>query len=93
MKINVSEQAANWYKQEIITSLPYVRFYPRYGYGGHIPGFSVGVSNDQPEEVHASSQVDNLTFYVEEKDAWYFEGVNLDITWNEQLKEPKILFK
>lgn len=91
MKISISEKAAKWYKDELITSTTgYVRFFPRYGFGGHIPGFAIGVNSDRPENIHASTQADNVTFYIEEKDAWYFDGLDLDITWNETLHEPDL---
>lgn len=92
MKIVVSERAAKWYQDEELTSSGFIRFYPRYGFGGHIPGFALAVSSEKPENIHASTEVNQITFYVDEKDAWYFHNVDLEITWNESLAEPTFQF-
>lgn len=90
MHINVDQKAVQWYKDELINTSPFIRFYPRYGGGGHIPGFAIAVIDDPPETVHVSKEIEQITFYVEEKDAWFFEGLNIDVTWDENLGEPKI---
>lgn len=91
MNLTVTEEIARWYKEELNIQTPaYIRFFPRYGgFGGHIPGFSLGINNDIPEDVLAKAQVDDITFYIEKKDAWYFDGVNLHVAHDEKLKEPK----
>ncbi len=90
MNLTVTEEIANWYKEELnIQSSTYIRFFPRYGFGGHIPGFSIGISQDTPEDIFVKTKVKNIIFYIEKKDAWYFEGVNLHVTYDEKLKEPK----
>lgn len=94
MKISISKTAAEWYKDELLaSSTGYVRFFPRYGFGGHIPGFAIGVNREEPENIHASIQAEDITFYIEEKDAWYFNGIDLIITWNETLGEPEFNFE
>lgn len=95
MKIIISEEAAEWYKKELdLTESTYVRFYVRYGgVGGNVPGFSIGLSLEQPTEVHTETTVGDLTFYVEETDAWYFEDKNLVITLDEKLNEPQYTYE
>lgn len=95
MEIKVTEEAATWYKNELeIDGKGFIRFFPRYGgVGGHIPGFSIGINQDSPETAFSSTELNKITFYVEDKDAWYFEGVNLKVAFNKDLNEPKYIYK
>lgn len=90
MKIIVSEEVAAWYKKELEIAEPtYVRFYVRYGgFGGNIPGFSVGMTLEAPTNIHTATTIDDITFYIEEADAWYFEGKDLYVTFSKELQEP-----
>lgn len=92
MKLNISEQAANWYKNEFRdTKTTYVRFFPRYGgVGGLIPGFSIGINFDEPENMLVSFKANGIVFFIEQSDAWYFEGKDeLTISFDETINEPK----
>lgn len=90
MVINVTEGAAKWYVEELeMNKEGFIRFFPRYGFGGHIPGFSIGISQDSPDELVESTVLEGITFYIEAKDEWYFEDVDLHVTLNEKLNEPK----
>jgi len=95
MKIIIEEKAARWYKDELQLSAPaYIRFTVRYGgMGGNIPGFSLGISSEKPEQVHTSTEVNDITFYVEENDAWYFEDKNLVVSFDEELDEPQFTYE
>lgn len=91
MKLTVTEQAAQWYKDELdITDGTHIRFYVRYGgIGGIVPGFSLGVNTDKPQTIYTSTESENITFYVEDTDSWYFDGkesLNVDI--DEKSLEP-----
>ncbi|WP_188455603.1 HesB/YadR/YfhF family protein [Virgibacillus oceani] len=90
MNIYVTEEAARWYKEELdIQKTAHIRFYVRYGgFGGLVPGFSLGVSLDSPHEIHTAYETENMTFYVEAKDAWYFEGKDLKVEVDKKLNEP-----
>lgn len=94
MKIHVTEEVAKWYKNELsIQQSTYLRYYVRYGgIGGHIPGFSLGINFDTPENVRTSTKVDNITFYIEEADEWYFDGKDLKITLNDKKMEPEFTY-
>lgn len=93
MILNVTKEAALWYKDEMSSAEPisYIRFFPRYGFGGHIPGFSIGISSDTPDSPFVSTDVENITFYIEANDAWYFEGKKLDVILNREIEEPEFL--
>lgn len=91
MKLVIENDVAKWYKTEleIESEQSYIRFFPRYGHGGHIPGFSMGINNDKPEATYTSTTVEDITFFIESKDAWYFEDINLHITLNKDRDEPE----
>ncbi|WP_080874550.1 HesB/YadR/YfhF family protein [Oceanobacillus timonensis] len=92
MEITVSEQAANWYKEELdLQDEQNVRFFPRYGgVGGRIAGFSLGIKAEAPENESASTKVNDILFFIEESDDWYFEGADLSVTYDDSSEEPKI---
>lgn len=93
MNIQITNKAAKWYKEEFeIDQQAQLRFFVRYGFGGLIPGFSLGISYDTPKDVYASSNVEGITFFIENKDAWYFDDKDLKIEINEQSKEPEFIY-
>ncbi|UJL48028.1 hypothetical protein KFZ58_09330 [Virgibacillus sp. NKC19-16] len=91
MKLQISKEVAKWYKKELdIKDSSQLRFYVRYGgIGGNVPGFSLGITKDEPEDVHTSEEVENIIFFIEKKDAWYFEEKDLKINLNRKIMEPK----
>ncbi|MBM7598443.1 uncharacterized protein YneR [Virgibacillus halotolerans] len=91
MKLDISQEAVDWYRTELdIDESKTLRFFVRYGgVGGKIPGFSLGITSEQPEAIHASAKSAGITFYIEESDAWYFEDSDLEIKLNKQLDEPE----
>lgn len=93
MKIKITDEVAQWYKDEFLIDKPtHLRFFVRYGFGGLIPGFSLGVSEDEPKQIHTATRVNDITFFVEETDAWYFEGKDLSIKLNKTRHEPEFLY-
>ncbi|HLR73912.1 MAG TPA: hypothetical protein VK077_01490 [Virgibacillus sp.] len=95
MNIQVTSEAAKWYISELdLQPSSYLRFFPRYGgVGGLIPGFSIGISFDKPVHLHASTQVEGITFFIEQNDAWYFDEKNeLKIALNKTLNEPEFIY-
>ncbi|MDY0405779.1 hypothetical protein P5G51_010595 [Virgibacillus sp. 179-BFC.A HS] len=88
----LTDEAANWYKEEFDgeTSL---RFFARYGGNGNIPGFSLGVKPAIPVNMHASVEKEDTLFFIEEDDAWYFEGADLYISYDEVLEEPAVSYQ
>src|SRR5690625_696470 len=92
VKLKINEQAALWYEEELKESKPkYVRLFPRYGgVGGIVPGFSIGINFDEPENIMTSYEIKGMVFFIEQSDAWYFEGKKqLFIEWDEEKNEPK----
>ncbi|ETP67952.1 HesB/YadR/YfhF family protein [Planococcus glaciei] len=89
MKINISEDAFKWFQEEMeVAAGEAVRFYVRYGGSSKLqPGFSLGVTKDVPSETAAVLERDGVTYYVEQTDVWYFDGHDLHVTVNDELKE------
>ncbi|WP_217585511.1 HesB/YadR/YfhF family protein [Lentibacillus saliphilus] len=90
MNITLTPSAANWYREDFdATETTAIRFFPRYGFGGRIPGFSLGVKQATPVDVFTSTEVDGMLFFIEESDAWYFEGVELHVSFDEHVQAPQ----
>ncbi|MCE5037994.1 HesB/YadR/YfhF family protein [Staphylococcus auricularis] len=84
MKIDISSEAVNWFKEEL--DLPQEQkvlvFYVRYGgefqlKQGFSPAFSV--EDKQDIEIGYENVIEGLTVAVGEKDLWYFEDDELYI--------------
>lgn len=94
MDIQITEAATDWYKHEYELKEGAIRLFVRYGgIGGHIPGFSLGVIIEQPSNPLTSTEMNNMLFYVEESDAWYFDDKDLIITLDEEKNEPRFTFQ
>jgi uncharacterized protein YneR len=81
--INVTHEAAEWFKQELgLQEGQSLRFFARYSAGGEIhPGFSLGIEVSEPVSLGISSNVDGIMFYMENKDLWYLNGYQLNVTY------------
>jgi uncharacterized protein YneR len=95
MNIHISEDALQWFKDEMLVNEgEYVRFYVRYG--GSSPlhdSFSLGVNKEEPIEAGELIEVDGRSFFVEERDLWYFDGHDLHVGFNQELEEPSYEYK
>jgi uncharacterized protein YneR len=90
MNIIVNDRAADWYKEEMLLNKgDYVRFFARYGGCSTVQqGFSLGVSSEVPHQIGFEVVKNDIHYYIEEKDLWYFDGKDLYIDFNEQVNEP-----
>ncbi len=95
MKLHVTNEAAKWYIKELdITPPSQIRLFPRYGgVGGIVPGFSLGINQDVPTTVYASIETEELLFFVEENDAWYFGEHDLTIQLDADKDEPEFIYE
>lgn len=95
MDIKISNDAVEWFRKEYeIDEKASLRFFVRYGgMGGNVPGFSLGVTREEPDVIHTSTTAGNILFFVEESDVWYFEGKNLIITLDEKMGEPQFSYQ
>lgn len=87
MKLTISDTAANWYIDELgLKAGDAIKFFGKV-YG--VDGFSLALTKMEPHNIKVKYVYDDVIFYVEESDAWFFENHNLDISFDEDLKEPK----
>ncbi|MDF2903326.1 MAG: hypothetical protein K0S25_964 [Bacillus sp. (in: firmicutes)] len=91
MKIHISNEAADWYKDELVLKNgDFVRFFARYGGFSTVQqGFSLGLSNEQPEDVGVKLEMDGVTYFIEDRDLWYFDENDLYIDFNAKYLEPE----
>lgn len=91
MNIQITNEAANWYRTEMsLKKGDKIRFFVRYGgYSTVQKGFSLGVEKEVPFDIGAQTIVDDITFFIEEKDLWYFTDHNLLVKYNHYLDEPE----
>src|SRR5690554_1511508 len=89
MNISLTQPALYWFKREMaLTEGQMVRFYVRQGGFQADNGFSIGLTvNDTPNDVAAILHTDGLTFFIEQKDAWFFDGHNLKVKYSRNKQE------
>ena len=88
MEIKISEDAFKWFQEEMeVAAGEAVRFYVRYGGSGLQPGFSLGVTKDQPHEAAVKVEKDQVNYFIEQTDLWYFDGHDLTVSVNDDLVE------
>ncbi|MDR7078294.1 uncharacterized protein YneR [Neobacillus niacini] len=95
MNIQISSEAAAWYKRELnLKTGDFVRFYVRYGGCSTVQsGFSLGLSSEEPVDMGVSATEDGITYYIEEKDLWYFDDHDLIIDYLAKYDEPILEYK
>ncbi|REB07492.1 hypothetical protein DVB69_11190 [Sporosarcina sp. BI001-red] len=89
MTIRISDEATQWFVEEMdVEAGDSIRFFARYG--GSSPlheGFSLGVIREQPDEVAIETVLDDVRYYIETRDLWYFDGHDLQVAVNHDLGE------
>lgn len=95
MKIVLSNEAMVWFKEEMETKAgEYIRFYARYGGSSQLhEGFSLGVTKEEPMELAVELIEENIHFYIEERDVWYFDGHDLHVNIDSKLQELSYSYK
>lgn len=95
MKILISTDAMNWFHKEMdAVKGDNIRFFARYG--GSSPlheGFSLGVTKDTPFEPAVTYKVEDILFFIEETDEWYFDGHDLYVELDTQKEELTYEYK
>jgi uncharacterized protein YneR len=90
LELFVDDKAANWYINELqLQKGDSVKFFVRYGGCSNVQkGFSLGVVKQEPEDVGSSIVAQGITFFVENRDLWYFDNHNLQVELDEEVDEP-----
>jgi len=94
MKITVSEQAHNWYVDEMgLVQGDGVRFFGKvYGKTEVHDNFSVGINIGTPKDTLISETIDGITYFIEKNDEWFFSGYDFKVEYNDQLAEVSYHF-
>lgn len=87
MKLEISKEAANWYIKELnLKPGDSLRFFGKV-YG--VNGFSLAINKAEPSHTSTSVSINDVLFYIEDTDTWFFEDSDLKISFDENLREPK----
>ncbi len=89
MEISLTQPALYWFKREMdLTEGQMVRFYVRQGGFQANNGFSIGLTvNDEPIDAVSLIEIDGLTFFIEQKDAWFFDDHDLKVKYSRKKEE------
>ncbi|MDP4085563.1 MAG: HesB/YadR/YfhF family protein [Bacillota bacterium] len=90
MKIVVSKEAIKWFKDEVeLKDSDKVKFYAQiYGNSPVQENYALGFTIDnEPVDMFVKTEIEGLTFYVEETDLWFFNGHDLYVEYNEKKDE------
>lgn len=82
MSLKVSKEAAQWYRDEMdLQAGDYVQFYVKL-YGGiptvH-PNYSLGIAFGKEGNISIKDEVEGITFYFNDQDAWFLEDFDLNV--------------
>lgn len=95
MEIRVTQEALEWFKEEMdVRPGDSIRFYARYG--GSNPfheGFSIGMNREQPITIGVENVLNDILFFIEEKDLWFFNEHNLIVEVDQALDELKYRYE
>lgn len=86
MKIDVSKEAIQWFKEEVgLEDGSAIRFYSQiYGTSPIQEGYALAFTIDNSlRDVAVQTVLDDITFYIEEADLWFFNGHDLSVEYNE----------
>lgn len=95
MELTVSPSAHEWFKEELeLKSGESVHIFGKYGGSTAVhTGFSVGVEIKPVENPTAIFEVNDISYFTEENDDWFFHGYDLLIDLDKKTNEPVYEFK
>ena len=90
MQLTIDKKAQAWFEEEMgVSKERGVRFLGNvYGCSPIHEGFSLAVEVDAPSNPYVSVVENGITYFVETGDEWFFQGHNLEVSFDEKLKEP-----
>ncbi|GIO25809.1 HesB/YadR/YfhF family protein [Ornithinibacillus bavariensis] len=82
MSLQITEEAAKWYMDEMgLEKGDYVQFFLKI-YGGiqtEHPNYFLGISVGLDGEIGVNQQIEGITFYFNEKDAWFLDEYDMKV--------------
>ncbi|WP_338471882.1 HesB/YadR/YfhF family protein [Niallia sp. XMNu-256] len=94
MNITVSQEALNWFKEEIgLKKGDYLKFFPKiYGSSPVQESYALGFAKEDPIDIIASTEIEGMIFFVESTDLWFFNGHDLQVEYNEKIDELEFTY-
>ena len=95
MEITITDQALNWFKEEVeVEAGNKVQFNVQiYGTSPIREGYSLAFKLDNDDSKKSVSvEKDGIEFYVEEQDVWFFDGYDLKVAYDEDKEEVKYAY-
>jgi uncharacterized protein YneR len=94
MIISIDERAFAWFTKEFeMKESLSIRMFPQYaGFGQKNKEFCLGFSAEMPTNANYKQEINGVTFYFEENDAWFFNETETYLSINEA-EELQISFK
>jgi uncharacterized protein YneR len=94
MKISITEEAIKWFEEEMDAKKgDSIRFFARYGGNSSIhTGYSLGVTKEKPINIGESITINEVLYFINETDLWYFKDYDLNVIINER-KELQFVYE
>ncbi len=94
MEIKIHEDAQKWFENELgISDGRGVRFLGKvYGETTVHEGFSLAIEVTEPGNTLALVEINNIPYFVDANDEWFFGGYDLEVKLSENHREPEYIF-
>jgi uncharacterized protein YneR len=94
MKLTITPEAQQWFKDEVgVTPDNGIRFFGKiYGKTDVHDGFSIAMSVEAPDQPMVKEVINDITYFIEETDDWFFKGYDLLVDYDTKKDEPKYVF-
>lgn len=95
-KITLTPQISEWFRKEMnLQAGNGIRFFGRvYGETNAHTGFSAAMSRcDQPNSPVVDEVIDGIHYYIQDSDFWFFNGLDLEVSYDETIDGPAYHFK
>ena len=95
MNLTISPKAQKWFTKELeLESGDSIRFFGKYGGSTNVhTGFTTGMQLTKPSnETLAQIKAEDILFFVDETDDWFFQGYDLAVDYDETIDEPTYFY-
>lgn len=96
MQIILEDKAVKWFEEEVgIPKGGGIRFKVMiYGSSPVNDSFALQIEPTFPHSPNITAKSDNgLLFFIERDDEWFFQGYDLVVSYDEELHEPKYIYR
>ena len=95
MKLTISPKAQQWFTNELeLEAGDGIRFFGKYGGSTNVhTGFTTGMAITSPsDKTLAKVNEQDISFFVDETDDWFFHGYDLVVDFDEKMDEPTYFY-